>query len=152
MAFRPQLRMIGSFLRSLGTQLVFLTATMPPRDEAEFFGTLGLERDRVYIVRQDMTRPNIAYAVHGVSGSGSVAALEDQAGIQLASDAAAAPPSGLPGSQVTGAYTQGHRLLLTGQPCREGCPPARLLCLVQPCWGQRGETAGRTTVACERRA
>jgi len=73
--------MIGSFLRSLGTQLVFLTATIPPRDQAEFFGTLYLERDRVYIVRQDTTRLNIAYVVYGVSGSGSITTLEDQAGI-----------------------------------------------------------------------
>jgi hypothetical protein len=73
--------MIGSFLRSLGTQLVFLTATMPPRNEAEFFSTFGLERDRVYIVRQDTTRLNIAYVVYSVLGSGSITALEDQAGI-----------------------------------------------------------------------
>lgn len=61
--FRPQLRSIGSVLSATGAQLVFLTATMPPRDEAEFWTTLGLSPERACIIRELTVRRNIVYNV-----------------------------------------------------------------------------------------
>jgi superfamily II DNA helicase RecQ len=70
--FRPQLRTIGSSLKETGTQLVFLTATLPPRDEHEFWTTLGLRGDRACIVRGLTDRPNIAYGVTVLESSDDV--------------------------------------------------------------------------------
>jgi superfamily II DNA helicase RecQ len=81
--FRPQLRSLGSALTLTGTQLVFLTATMPPRDEKEFWTTLGLNADRAFIVRGLTTRPNIAYSVHQVFSL----ADENKVAVQLAQEA-----------------------------------------------------------------
>jgi len=61
--FRPQLRTIGSFMNSIGTQLVFLTATMPPRDEPEFWDLLHVNGSKAFVVRRGTTRRNISYRV-----------------------------------------------------------------------------------------
>jgi superfamily II DNA or RNA helicase len=63
-SFRPELRTIGSSLARPGVQLVFLTATLPPRDEAEFWLLLHLDPRRAVIVRGSTSRPNITYSVH----------------------------------------------------------------------------------------
>ncbi|KAK5651006.1 hypothetical protein OQA88_2932, partial [Cercophora sp. LCS_1] len=47
--FRPDLRAIGPVLNLVGAQLVFLTATMPPRDEEEFWTTLGLPAGKAVV-------------------------------------------------------------------------------------------------------
>ena len=82
--FRPQLRSIGTTLQTLGAQLVFLTATLPPRDEAEFFGILHLKLEKAFIVRGRTDRPNIAYSVLAVPGS---VADEDRATVRLVLEA-----------------------------------------------------------------
>ncbi|KAK4148448.1 hypothetical protein C8A00DRAFT_38983 [Chaetomidium leptoderma] len=61
--FRPQLQLIGSEINSIGTQLVFLTATLPPRDEANLFGLLHIPPGLVKTVRAITSRPNIRYSI-----------------------------------------------------------------------------------------
>lgn len=64
--FRPALREIGHTLTSYRVQLVFLTATLPPQDEPEFWTTLGILRGRAYAVRGCTNRPEIQYTVRTV--------------------------------------------------------------------------------------
>ncbi|KAK3338657.1 P-loop containing nucleoside triphosphate hydrolase protein, partial [Lasiosphaeria hispida] len=62
--FHPQIRAIRALLLTFGTQLVFLTATLPPQDEAKFFTTLHLPRHQATIIQQYTTRHNISYIIH----------------------------------------------------------------------------------------
>jgi superfamily II DNA helicase RecQ/uncharacterized C2H2 Zn-finger protein len=68
--FRPKVRELGCVLVGWCTQLVYLTATLPPRDEGEFFKAMriptkgGIPTDEVRIFRAPTTRKNIAYQVH----------------------------------------------------------------------------------------
>ena len=59
--------------------MVFLTATLPPRDEEEFFTTLHLDRAKAVVVRQPTTRPNIQYGVIEVTS----AEEEDSTGVKI---------------------------------------------------------------------
>jgi superfamily II DNA helicase RecQ len=67
--FRPKVRELGRVLVGWCTQLVYLTATLPPRDEAEFFKIMriptkgGIPTDEVRMFRAPTTRKNIAYQV-----------------------------------------------------------------------------------------
>jgi superfamily II DNA helicase RecQ len=61
--FRPQMQGLGRVLRELGVQLVFLTATLAPRDEEEFYRVLGLRGQHTRMFRSRTTRKNIAYRV-----------------------------------------------------------------------------------------
>jgi superfamily II DNA helicase RecQ len=70
--FRPLIRTIGDSLLSSGVQLVFLTATMPPRDEFEFWTTIGVSASRALVVRGLTTRPNIKYRVKFLETSSDV--------------------------------------------------------------------------------
>lgn len=64
--FRPQLRELGGVLRDWGVQTIFLTATLAPADEDEFFWTAGLSRRLVRMFRSRTTRKNIRYRVETV--------------------------------------------------------------------------------------
>ena len=59
--FRPKMRELGHAIRQIGTQMVFLTATLAPCDEAEFFDITGLQKNRVRIFRSSTIRKNIRY-------------------------------------------------------------------------------------------
>jgi len=67
--FRPKVRELGRILIGWCTQLVYLTATLPPRDEREFFKVMrvptqgGIPTRDVHIFRAPTTRTNIAYQV-----------------------------------------------------------------------------------------
>ncbi|KAK5651010.1 hypothetical protein OQA88_2404 [Cercophora sp. LCS_1] len=67
--YRKSLRTIGDIMIPTGVQLVFLTATMPPRDEPEFWTTLGLTMSKAVVVRGTTSRPNIEYSVFTVEDS-----------------------------------------------------------------------------------
>lgn len=69
MKFRPQLLELGGVLRELGVQTVFLTATLPPTDEAAFFRVAGLPANRVRMFRSRTTRKNIGYRVETASAA-----------------------------------------------------------------------------------
>ena len=46
-----------------GIQVVFLTATMRPKDEVDFLRVIGLREEEVIILREKTTRRNIEYKV-----------------------------------------------------------------------------------------
>jgi RecQ family ATP-dependent DNA helicase len=61
--FRPKMRELGRVLAKWCTQLIFLTATLPPRDEAEFFRVMHISAKDVRMFRAPTTRKNIQYQV-----------------------------------------------------------------------------------------
>ena len=65
--FRPKILKLGRALIQISTQLVFLTAILPPRDVARFFKAMGMPyREGVPVpgmFRAATTRRNIRYAV-----------------------------------------------------------------------------------------
>jgi superfamily II DNA helicase RecQ len=63
--FRPKMREAGR-LALRGVQMVYLTATLPPRDEDEFYQLNHIRKDQVHQFRGCTTRPNVAYQVHKV--------------------------------------------------------------------------------------
>ncbi|KFA70949.1 hypothetical protein S40288_10242 [Stachybotrys chartarum IBT 40288] len=74
-AFRPRLRELGR-LALVGVQMVYLTATLPPRREAELFELTNTRPEHVERIRMKTTRSNVAYSVIGVSPSPSHNASE----------------------------------------------------------------------------
>ncbi|KAA8645213.1 uncharacterized protein ATNIH1004_009430 [Aspergillus tanneri] len=60
--FRPELRQLGR-LNHARTQMVLLTATLPPRLEAKLFRRMEYSREQVHIFRDRTSRPNVAYRV-----------------------------------------------------------------------------------------
>ena len=60
--FRPDILRLYKMTEK-HTQVVFLTATLPPIEEPQFFRAIGLERTDVVLFRDVTTRPNIAYSV-----------------------------------------------------------------------------------------
>jgi hypothetical protein len=65
--FRPKVRELGRVLIGWCTQLVYLTATLLPRDEAGFFEVMrvptqgGIPTNEVHMFRASTTRMHIAY-------------------------------------------------------------------------------------------
>jgi CRISPR/Cas system-associated endonuclease/helicase Cas3 len=51
-----------------GTQLIFLTATLPPKDEEEFFKAVRIPQECVHMFRGPTIRRNIRYQVEEVEG------------------------------------------------------------------------------------
>jgi superfamily II DNA helicase RecQ len=62
-SFRPQMKEVGGMIRESGVQAVFLTATLAPQDEDEFYHRIGLSPSRVRMFRARTTRGNIRYKV-----------------------------------------------------------------------------------------
>ena len=60
--FRPRLQEMGD-LRSAQTQMVMLTATLPPAVEPTLLYRMGWPREQVAIYRARTHRPNVAYQV-----------------------------------------------------------------------------------------
>ncbi|KAF6793337.1 hypothetical protein CMUS01_16109 [Colletotrichum musicola] len=61
-AFRPKLRELGQ-LGLVGVQMVYLTATLPPSREADFFTLLHVGAADVHVIRTRTTRKNVRYCV-----------------------------------------------------------------------------------------
>jgi superfamily II DNA helicase RecQ len=78
--FRPKMREAGAILGGRGKQMIFLTATLAPASEAEFFKIMRI--DPVRPIRGVTTRPNIRYSVveydRGVEQSEAVGQLISQ--------------------------------------------------------------------------
>lgn len=66
--FRPKLRALGAGMVQIGTRLVFLTATLPPQDEPDFFRAVQIPPKSVYMFRGPTTRQNVQYQVQEVEG------------------------------------------------------------------------------------
>jgi superfamily II DNA helicase RecQ len=61
--FRPKMKKAGELMMERGVQLVYLTATLPPADESEFFNIMKVQSEDVHIFRGCTSRPNIEYSV-----------------------------------------------------------------------------------------
>jgi len=61
--FQPKLQALGEELVQIGTQLVFLTATLPLQDEEEFFRAMQIPKESVYMFCSPTSRRNIHYQV-----------------------------------------------------------------------------------------
>jgi superfamily II DNA or RNA helicase len=60
--WRPEVRRLRE-MGGKGTQVVLLTATLPPSDESRFFDVIGLERRATTVIRESTRRTNLAYRV-----------------------------------------------------------------------------------------
>ena len=78
--FRPKMREAGAILGGRGKQMIFLTATLAPASEPEFFDIMWI--DPVRPIRGVTTRPNIRYSVveyeRGIEQSEAVSRLISQ--------------------------------------------------------------------------
>jgi len=61
--WRPQILQLTEMTEK-ETQLVYLTATLPPRNESEFYEAMGLDEREVTKFRDETTRKNVEYRVH----------------------------------------------------------------------------------------
>lgn len=68
--YRQSMRVLGSFVRQIRTQTVWLTATLPPDLEPAFVEQNMLVRPRT--VRESTNRANIRYTVHRYKGPGGL--------------------------------------------------------------------------------
>jgi RecQ family ATP-dependent DNA helicase len=64
-AFRPRLRELGQ-LGLVGVQMIYLTATLPPTKEDEFFKLLHSQRGDIHLIRSPTTRKNVSYSVQTI--------------------------------------------------------------------------------------
>jgi superfamily II DNA helicase RecQ len=60
--FRKEMQKLGK-LAAAETQMVMLTATLPPSEEDELFGRMYVEREQVALFRAATARTNVAYRV-----------------------------------------------------------------------------------------
>ena len=60
--WRPQIRQLIEMTEK-GVQVVYLTATLPPKNEPEFYEVMGLKEGDVHRFRDSTTRKNVAYSV-----------------------------------------------------------------------------------------
>jgi superfamily II DNA helicase RecQ len=60
--FRKQMQQLGKLVAT-GTQIVMLTATLPPSEEDELFRRMYFNKEQVKIFRAKTTRTNVAYRV-----------------------------------------------------------------------------------------
>ncbi|GKU10137.1 unnamed protein product, partial [Fusarium langsethiae] len=85
LTFRPRLRELGT-LALVGLQMVYLTATLPPADEAAFFSMVNARPEDVVMIRAKTTRRNVAYSVRSVTATTAeeaVAAVVEQARVTI---------------------------------------------------------------------
>jgi superfamily II DNA helicase RecQ len=85
LTFRPKLRELGT-LALVGLQMVYLTATLPPADEASFFSLVNARREDVVMIRDKTTRRNVAYSVRSVTATTAeeaIAAVVEQARVTI---------------------------------------------------------------------
>jgi superfamily II DNA helicase RecQ len=66
--FRPKLRELGR-LALVGVQMVYLTATLPPSKEAEFFELINARPEDVTMIRTSTTRANVMYSVQTLTAT-----------------------------------------------------------------------------------
>jgi superfamily II DNA helicase RecQ len=84
-SFRPQMRQIGGLVR-LGVQVVFITATLRPRDEGRFFQTMNIIGGGVTKIRGKTSRHNIQYQIRRYQGGTEAGQPGQDSGIQAAKE------------------------------------------------------------------
>ena len=62
--WRPKLRQLKE-MAGKGVQVLYLTATLPPSEEAAFYEAVGVPGREMFTLRDSTVRPNITYAVKG---------------------------------------------------------------------------------------
>ncbi|KAI1270989.1 P-loop containing nucleoside triphosphate hydrolase protein [Xylaria sp. FL0933] len=62
--FRQAILALGEAVACIGAQQIFLTATLPPRDEVRFYRAACIDLVHVRLFRQPTTRANLRYRVH----------------------------------------------------------------------------------------
>ncbi|KAK3078742.1 hypothetical protein LTS18_006726, partial [Coniosporium uncinatum] len=67
--FRKEMQQLGKLVAA-DTQMVMLTATLPPSEEEELFRRMHVERERVTMFRSSTARKNVRYGVLDVKGYG----------------------------------------------------------------------------------
>lgn len=60
--WRPKMLELVKMM-DMGIQVVFLTATMRPKDEEEFFKVMGMVEGEIKVIREKTSRKNIEYSV-----------------------------------------------------------------------------------------
>lgn len=65
--FRKEMQQLGKLVAA-ETQMVMLTATLPPSEEEELFRRMHMERERVVMFRSSTARKNVRYGVLDVNG------------------------------------------------------------------------------------
>jgi len=86
--WRPNVRELRT-LAGRSTQVVCLTATLPPTKQAEFMSAMDLDEKEVAMLREATTRPNIAYSIRNhdaEEGDGAVHALVEEKKAQYPSE------------------------------------------------------------------
>lgn len=86
--WRPNVRELRA-LAGRSTQVVCLTATLPPTKQAEFMSAMDLDEKEVAMLREATTRPNIAYSVRNYNaeeGDDAVHALVEEKKAQYPSE------------------------------------------------------------------
>jgi len=86
--WRPNVRELRA-LAGRSTQVVCLTATLPPTKQAEFMSAMDLDEKEVAMLREATTRPNIAYSVRNYDageGDEAVHALVEEKKAQYPSE------------------------------------------------------------------
>ncbi|TKA32264.1 hypothetical protein B0A49_13950, partial [Cryomyces minteri] len=73
--FRKQLQQLGKLMMA-ETQMVLLTATLPPSEEEELWRRMYYEKEQVKVFRARTARVNVGYRVIDVSGVGRQAEKE----------------------------------------------------------------------------
>jgi superfamily II DNA helicase RecQ len=66
--FRKQMQQLGKLVTA-GTQMILLTATLPPSEEMELYRRMHFSADQVKLFRASTTRTNVRYQVIKVEGS-----------------------------------------------------------------------------------
>ncbi|OTB17504.1 hypothetical protein K445DRAFT_316120 [Daldinia sp. EC12] len=85
--FREGFVQVGSILEQAGVQLIFLTATLPVRDQTNFYRAMNLQPGHVELFRQPTTRAALYYQVRMFDGADPPLAGSRRAG-----------PGGVPGA------------------------------------------------------
>ncbi|KAI1270876.1 P-loop containing nucleoside triphosphate hydrolase protein [Xylaria sp. FL0933] len=62
--FRQAILALGEAVACMGAQRIFLTATLPPRDEVRFYRAACINPVHMRLFRQPITRANLRYRVH----------------------------------------------------------------------------------------
>jgi superfamily II DNA helicase RecQ len=64
--FRPKLQALGAEIVQIGIQIIFSTATLLPQDKEEFFHTIKIPKEYIYMFCRYTSRRNIQYQVYKV--------------------------------------------------------------------------------------
>ena len=77
-SFRPRMAVLGQQVNDWRIQVVYLTATLPPTEEEEFFKRMKVSKEELCIIRCPTSRVNIRYRVVAVQGKEAEEESDDE--------------------------------------------------------------------------